>query len=111
MLEFISPYLSEIFVGFFIGFTTWFFSRKKNKVEVQTVEIDNGSSVVKLYKDALDDLPPRYEAKFNSLNQLFEQKEKILLEEIGFLKKERDLWKKKYSDLLKEHRLYKKEHP
>ena len=91
---------------------------EKMKIEViqatklsETTEIDNESKIIDLYKNALDDLPHRFEDRFTGLTQLFEQKEKILREELSFLSKERDLWKKKYNDLLKEHRQYKKEHP
>ena len=111
MIDFARQYLSEAIALFLGGFINFIFNRRKDKVSVATNEIDNGTSVVKLYKDALDDLPVRYQQKFEELNALFAQKEKILHEEIGFLKKERDLWKKKYNDLLKEHRLYRKEHP
>lgn len=93
------------------GFFGWFFTKRQQKAAVTTTEIENGGKVVDLYKAALDDLPHRYELKFTGLNELFEQKERILKEEIDFLKKERDLWKKKFNDLLKEYRQYKREHP
>ena len=91
---------------------------EKMKIEViqatklsETTGINNESKIIDLYKNALDDLPHRFEERFTGLTGLFEQKEKILREELSFLSKERDLWKKKYNDLLKEHRQYKKEHP
>ncbi len=93
------------------GFFGWFFTRRNSNAQATGTEIENGSKVVEMYKEALDDLPPRYEEKFKSLNELFNQKETILKEEIAFLKKERDLWKKKYTELLKEYNAYKKAHP
>lgn len=111
MFEFFNQYIGEAVALLLGGLINFLFNKRKEKVAVTTNEIDNGSSVVKLYKEALDDLPERYGEKFKDLNDLFDQKEKILLEEIGFLKKERDLWRKKYNDLLKEHRQYRKEHP
>lgn len=100
-----------VITAFTGGFFGWFFTRRKQNAEATGSEIDNGSKVVELYKEALDDLPIRYEKKFIDLDDLFLQKEKILKEEIEFLKRERDLWKKKYNDLLKEYNKYKKEHP
>lgn len=124
--------MSEVIIGivgvlstFFGIYFTFVFQKskylqevEKMKIEViqakksaETTEIDNDSKIIDLYKSALDDLPHRFEERFTGLTQLFEQKEKILREELSFLSKERDLWKKKYNDLLKEHRQYKKEHP
>ncbi|WP_269222001.1 hypothetical protein [Flavobacterium sp. IMCC34518] len=111
MFELLRPYLLLVFTAFVGGFFGWFFTRRKYNVEVDTKEIGNGSAVVKLYKEALDDLPIRYEEKFNSLDRLFTQKETILKEEISFLKKERDLWKRKYNELMRIHKKYKLDHP
>ena len=104
-------YVGEVITLIFGGFTGWFFTRRKQRAEVSTTEIDNGVKVVEMYKGALDDLPHRFEQKFESLTALFNQKETILKEEINFLKKERDLWKRKYNDLIREYREYKKAHP
>jgi hypothetical protein len=107
----LQPYISLILPAFVGGLFGWFFTRRKYKVEVDGQEIGNSGAVVKLYKEALDDLPNRYEEKFENLNQLFIQKETILKEEISFLKKERDLWKRKYNELMRVHKKYKQEHP
>lgn len=113
------------------GFFKWLWDKynPREKAEVATTEIDNGSAVVKMYKDALDDLPVRFkedlqaqedrwqkkievlEEKFANLEHLAQEKERVLREEISLLKRERDLWKKRYNDLFKEHNKYKKEHP
>jgi hypothetical protein len=111
MIEFAREYLGEGIALLLGGLINWIFNKRKEKATVTTTEIENGSNVVKMYKDALDDLPPRYEKKFNDLNELFEQKVQILKEEIDFLKKERDLWKKKFNDLRREYIKYKQEHP
>ena len=114
-MEVVGMYFPEIVSALLTGgvgtFFGWFFTRRKTNADATTTEINNGAEVVKLYKDALDDLPHRYQNKFDGLNELFDQKSKILNEEIEFLKKERDLWKRKYNDLLKEYRNYKKDHP
>lgn len=113
LVDFVQEHLGTALGLFVGGLAKWFWDKynPKEKAEVTTTEIENGTKVVELYKDALDDLGTRYENKFKELNDLWEKKTQILKEEIEFLKRERDLWKKKYNDLLKEHNRYKKEHP
>lgn len=114
------------------GYFTFLFAKgkyeeevKKLKVEIlqaqktaETTDIENGSKVVDLYKEALDDLPERYEEKFKhvaemakQVEKLFEKKEAILLQEIAYHKKQAALYKKMYDDKVKEFNKYKKEHP
>jgi hypothetical protein len=111
MYSLLQPYLVLIVTAFVGGLFGWFFTRRKYKVEVDSTEIGNGGAIIKQYKEALDDLPLRYEEKFKALNELFDQKDLILKEEISFLKKERDLWKRKYNELMRVHKKYKQEHP
>jgi hypothetical protein len=118
MIELLRPYLSEILSALLAGFVGWFFTRRKQKADVTTTEIENGSKVVDLYKAALDDLPVRFEEKYKHLEQmgtkieqLFAQKEKILLQEIEYHKKQAALYKKMYDDKVREFNLYRKEHP
>jgi len=84
----------------------------------ETTDIENGSKVVDLYKDALDDLGIRYEEKYKhveemsrNISDLFDAKEKTLLQEIEYHKKQTALYKKMYDDKVKEFTKYKKEHP
>jgi hypothetical protein len=119
-------------IGLFIGgLIKWLFDKwnPKEKADVKTTEIDNGSKVVDLYKEALDDLPIRYkkelndqeeiwtkkvillEQRFDNLDANSKEKERIFREEIDFLKRERDLWKRKYNELYREYQKYKNEHP
>jgi hypothetical protein len=118
MTELLSQYLGEIVTTIIGGFAGWFFTRRKQKADVTTTEIENGSKVVDLYKSALDDLPIRFEEKYKHLEemgvkieQLFAQKEKILLQEIEYHKKQAALYKKMYDDKVKEFNQYKREHP
>lgn len=114
----ILPFLTDatqVFIGLFFG---WFFTRRKQKAEVSTTEIDNGVKVIDIYKNALDDLPARYEEKYNhvqemaiSVEKLFEKKEQILMQEIEYHKKQAALYKKMYDDKVKEFNKYKREHP
>ncbi len=114
------------------GYFTFIFAKSKYKQEVEklrvenataqksaeTIDIDNGSKVVDLYKEALDDLPSRYEEKYkhvqemaHNVEKLFAQKESLLLQEIEYHKKQAALYKKMYDDKVKEFQKYKKEHP
>lgn len=100
------------------GFGGWFWTRKKMNAEATGSEIDNGSKVVQLYKDALDDLGARYELKYQHLEQmsknienLFSNKEKMLQQELELLRKQVALYKKMYDDKVREFNKYKKEHP
>ena len=111
MIEILKPYISELITAITVGVPTWYMARRKNNADATTAEIGNDSAIIKQYKEALGDLPLRYEEKFKALNELFDQKDLILKEEISFLKKERDLWKRKYNELMRVHKKYKIEHP
>lgn len=118
MIELLKPYLGEAFTALVVGLPTWYFTRRKNNAEVSTTEIDNGGKVVGLYKEALDDLPHRYEEKYkhvqemaHNVEKLFEKKEALLLQEIEYHKKTAALYKKMYDDKVKEFNKYKREHP
>lgn len=121
-----------VFTTFFATYFTFLFAKSKYtqeveklKVEVlaaqkstETIDIENGSKVVDLYKDALDDLGIRYEEKYKhvdemskNISNLFDAKEKTLLQEIEYHKKQTALYKKMYDDKVKEFIKYKKEHP
>jgi hypothetical protein len=125
MYEIFQPYLDNAFTTLLGGFAGWFFTRKKNNAEVATTEIDNGGAVVKLYKDALDDLPLRYEERYKHIEEmskgvekLFEQQKEILLKEIEYHKQQAEyqgkqaaFYKKMYNDEVRAHNKYKREHP
>lgn len=114
------------------GYFAFLFTKQKYKQEVEklkvevlaaqksaeTIDIENGSKVVDLYKEALDDLGIRYEEKYKhvqemsqNISNLFDAKEKTLLQEIEYHKKQTALYKKMYDDKNREFIKYKKEHP
>jgi archaellum component FlaC len=118
MFELIQPYFGEAFTALLVGLPTWYLTKRKNNADATTTEIDNGAKVVDLYKSALDDLGKRYEDKYNHVEQmsknisdLFDSKEKTLLQEIEYHKKQTALYKKMYDDKVREFTKYKKEHP
>ncbi|ALU74273.1 hypothetical protein [Tenacibaculum finnmarkense] len=65
--------------------------RKNNAItkgveaDVESKEIDNGSKVIDMYKSALDDLPIRYEKKYQETSQLWERKFQMMTEEMSQL--------------------------
>lgn len=79
-------YCGQLITVIIAGFGGWFFGRKKQAVEIQGTEIDNGAKAVNLYKEALDDLGLRYEQKYKYVVNLYESREKLLRDEISMLK-------------------------
>ncbi len=71
------------------GFLGWFFERRKRRLhnqgveaDVESKEIDNSKEIINMYKTTLDDLGKRYEDKFKDVSELYEQKMKLLQDEI-----------------------------
>lgn len=94
MIQFLTDNFSTILLALFGSgsFTMFFFERRKNKAiakgaeaEAESKEIDNGNKVIDLYKKALDDLPNRYEFKYNEMAKLWEKKATMLKDEIAQL--------------------------
>ncbi|MDY6024768.1 hypothetical protein [Bergeyella zoohelcum] len=70
------------------------FGRNKLKAETETIEVNNDSieitnvdKVVSVYQKTLDDLEKRYEAKFREITGLYEEKIKLMQDEINSLKR------------------------
>lgn len=71
------------------GLGGWLFGRKKLNAEANSMEaeaeakeIDNGSKIVQLYKEAIDDLGTRYENKYKEVVFIYDRKIEILEAEI-----------------------------
>lgn len=124
-LDYLTPSFNDIIPTAFGAFVMWFFSRNKQKAETSTVEINNSTEIIKQYKDALSDIPLRYEEKYRhvqamatEVEALFNKKEQILLQEIEYhkqqatyQKKQAALYKRMYDSKNKEFNDYKKTHP
>ncbi|CAA0253542.1 hypothetical protein [Tenacibaculum maritimum] len=74
------------------GVAVAIFERRKNKAitkgveaDAESKEIDNGTKVINIYKEALEDLPKQYEKKYQEITALWEIKVKMLQEEIELL--------------------------
>lgn len=63
--EFLIPVLTT-FVGALVG---WFFSRPKEKAELQTSELDNVDKAVKIYREMIEDLGRKYEKAISDLEK------------------------------------------
>lgn len=77
--------LSAALGAFLTKLVEWIFNKKGQKEDVRTKAIDNEVKLADYYKQMLDDLQARYEAKFNDVVKLYESKEKILRDEISLL--------------------------
>lgn len=92
--EHIFPHIGDFIGAILAGVAGFAFGRKKMQAEVDGLsadnegkEIENADKLVKLYKDALDDLGTRYEAKFKEFSDLAERKVKLLEDEINLHKR------------------------
>lgn len=108
----IFPHIGEFVGAILAGLAGFAFGRKKLNAEVAGMdadnegkEIENADKLVKLYKDALDDLGNRYELKFKEFSDLSERKVKLLEDEINLhkrinaqLKEENTMLRKKLKD-------------
>lgn len=98
--EFWTVIISSISV-FATGFVGWFFGRRKTQAEVRSAEIDNDVKLSKHYAKLLDDLENRYTQKLESVERLYDQKEKALKDEIRILKRRIRLLETENKDLRK----------
>ncbi|GEN71566.1 hypothetical protein [Chryseobacterium lathyri] len=76
------------------GLAGFIFGKRKLRAEVAGInadnegkEIENADKLVKLYKEALDDLGSRYEAKFTEFSDLSDKKVLMLQQQIDFQKR------------------------
>ncbi|RNA63512.1 hypothetical protein D1631_17100 [Chryseobacterium nematophagum] len=76
------------------GIAGFLFGKKKLQAEIagmsadnEAKEIENADKLVKLYKEALDDLGNRYEIKFKELSSIYDSKIKLLEDEINLHKR------------------------
>ncbi|UCA61650.1 hypothetical protein KB553_08960 [Chryseobacterium rhizoplanae] len=90
--------LTEPIIGFLgallTGLAGFLFGKRKLRAEVAGMnadnegkEIENADKLVKLYKEALDDLGSRYEAKFKEFSDLSDKKVLMLQQQIDFQKR------------------------
>ncbi len=90
------------------GFLGWFFERRKRRLhnqgveaDVESKEIENSKEIINMYKTTLDDLGKRYEDKFKDVSTLYEQKIKLLQEEIRAQKRINQNLRRENADLRK----------
>ncbi len=90
----IAPHIGTFLSAILTGIAGFLFGRKKMKaettgleVENEGKEIENTDKLVKLYKEALDDLSGRYEQKFLQVSALHDDRIKLLEEEIKMYKR------------------------
>ncbi|MGC4130417.1 MAG: hypothetical protein QM564_12885 [Bergeyella sp.] len=88
-LEHIAPHIGVFVSAVLTGIAGFLFGKRKLRAEVAGMnadnegkEIENAEKLVNLYKDTLDDLGNRYEVKYREVTALFENKIKLLEDEI-----------------------------
>lgn len=69
MIELLQPYISEIITAIISAFVAWFFSRKKQQMEVQANELDNVEKAVRIYREVADDLSKQLKTAITELNE------------------------------------------
>jgi len=69
----------------FFGFV---FGRREYNAKSESLELDNQIKVSDHHKKMLDDLAPRYEREFVKVKEVYEQKTKILSDEVALLKRQ-----------------------
>ncbi len=93
----INELFTEPFIAFLSAILTgvagFIFGKRKLRAEVEGMnadnegkEIENADKLVQLYKETLDDLGNRYEAKFKDFSDLSDKKVLMLQEQIDFQK-------------------------
>lgn len=77
-MEIITSYLGEILVLIATGFTTWFFARKKNQQEVNSLELENVDKSLAIYRKMIDDITNQKESLNDQYQGILENHKKLL---------------------------------
>lgn len=92
--EQVLPHLGTFISAILTGLAGFIFGRRKQNAETETIEVNNDTieisnadKIVGMYQKTLDDLQTRYEAKFKEITALYEEKIKLMQDEIGVLKR------------------------
>lgn len=104
IVHILEPYFGNAVSLFFGGLATWWFQRKKDRVDLE-------KGIVDLYQDSLTDLKGRYQDKYDDLKSTYDEKFQVVQKEVEYLKQNLEDWKKRYFDLKRDFEKYKKEHP
>lgn len=73
-------------LGAFLGkLVDWIFNKRKFRAEAAGTELNNATKIHEIYAGLMDDLGKRYEEKYQQITRLYEDKIKLLNDEIGFL--------------------------
>lgn len=109
MIDFLKPYISEIFLAI-SGLGAWLFERSKRKEDLKSMQTQNLQSVLDFYQDAIKDLRANYDATLNEMKRNNEAKFLVLEQDIKSLRDNVNLWKGKYRKLKEEFDEYKEKH-
>ena len=77
-MELLSNYLPEFLTAFGTALTTWFFTRKKNKQEVNSLELENVDKALDIYRKMIEDITSQKESLNNQYQEILDN-HKVLL--------------------------------
>lgn len=69
MLEFIQQYIGEAITALVGGFAGWFFTRRKQQMEVQASELDNVDKAVRIYREMIENLGTQLKTAIAELDE------------------------------------------
>ena len=94
IVEHLLPQLAAFAGAIFTGVAGYVFGRGKLRAETEGLEaenegkeLENADKLVRLYKDAIDDLGSRYEKKYQEVTALYENKVRLLEDELKMHKR------------------------
>ncbi|WP_051881898.1 hypothetical protein [Chryseobacterium soli] len=94
LLQLLMEHFGAFIGAVLTGLAGFLFGKRKLQAEVAGInadnegkEIENADKLVRLYKETLDDLGNRYEAKFKEFSDLSDKKVVLFQEQIDFQKR------------------------
>lgn len=85
------------------GVMAYIFERRKKQAESRAKEIENKEHLVKIYREAINDLDLQCKKKYNEVTELYDRKIQALNEEVATHKRINSNLKKENSELTKQN--------
>lgn len=85
------------------GVMAYIFERRKKQAESRAKEIENKEHLVKIYREAINDLDLQCKKKYNEVTELYDRKIQALNEEVSTHKRINSNLKKENTELTKQN--------